>query len=146
MGSNPLWSTDPSGLADDIFGRGRGPSGPITPNPSAEAQRNLAKQLDKLVCPPECAELLADVKRAAEELLQRYNRMLSDPRELYSKAYCEPTFGQRIGTWLGHGDQLEQRRRALEKAIERADAANCPVDPSDRVLLRIQRPNCPLNR
>jgi hypothetical protein len=139
VGSNPLWSTDPSGLADDIFGRGRGPSGPITPNPSAEAQRNLAKQLDKLVCPPECAELLADVKRAAEELLQRYNRMLSDPRELYSKAYCEPTFGQRIGTWLGHGDQLE-------KAIERADAANCPVDPSDRVLLRIQRPNCPLNR
>ena len=42
-----------------------------------------------------------------------YFRHAYGPRDLYNKAYCEPTLGRRIGTWLGHGDQLDQKKKRL---------------------------------
>jgi len=144
---NPLTFVDLFGLVGDDIGGGGRSSPPIgIPNPSWEAQRNLAKQLERLLCPPACLEQQARIKERANELRERYFRMLNDPKDLFTKAYCQPSLGRRIGTWLGHGDQITQLRKNLAELIAQADAMNCPVDPQDRDLLRIEPPGCPAAR
>lgn len=151
VGGNPIGFADFRGLVgDDIDSGTRRPPGIGIPDASAQAQRDLARQLqrefDKLVCPPDCLQLQAQIRERANELRERYFRMLNDPKDLYRKAYCDPSLGRRIGTWLGHGDQITQLKKNLATLIQKADEISCPVDPQDRDLLRIEPPPCPAAR
>ena len=147
VNSTPLSSTDIFGLASDGVDQWGKPKGPVgVPDVSAQAQQDLAKRLAQLLCPPSCWQIQADIEETAQEIRQRYFQMLNDPKDLYNQAYCSPSLGRRIGTWLGHGDQIEQKRRRLAKLIKQADAMNCPVNPQDRALLSVEPPGCPADR
>lgn len=141
---SPLVHVDPYGLNPLEDGRRRGGIG--IPNPSADAQRDLARRIDQLFCPPDCWDLQRQIQERAQELRDRYFRMLNDPRDLFVQAYCQPSLGRRIGTWLGHGDQIAQQQKNLQRLIAEADARNCPVAPHDRAVLNVLPPPCPAAR
>ena len=142
---SPLVYVDPYGL--NPLEDGRRPRGGISiPNPSADAQRDLARRIDRLFCPPSCWDLQLQIQERAQELRDRYFWMLNDPKNLFVRAYCQPSFGRRVGTWLGHSDQITQLRKNLERLIAQADAQGCPVSPTDRALLNVEPPTCPAAR
>jgi uncharacterized protein RhaS with RHS repeats len=139
---NPLSFVDPDGLTSMAAC-----ANPI--NAAACAEAGIITRAGPIVvimkdanC-PDCKDLLANISAVAAEIRDRYAKMLADPRDLYNKAYCSPSLGKRIGTWMGHGDQIEQKKQALAKLIAQADAKNCPVDPNDRAALLIVAPPCP---
>lgn len=113
---------------------------------SGAIARGLNDAINKLFCPPDCFDQQVKIKEVANELRDRYFRMLNDPKDLYNKAHCEPSLGRRIGTWVGHGDQIDQKKKQLKGLIEQADKSGCPVDPFDRQLLNLERPPCPAAR
>lgn len=65
LGANPLSKVDLVGFVGESLEGGKsGGRGPIgVPNPSAEAQQGLAKQIQKIIdswfCPPDCADIQA---------------------------------------------------------------------------------------
>jgi RHS repeat-associated protein len=94
----------------------------------------------------QCSALLADVSARATSVRHQYFTNMQDPKNLYTRAYCQPNLGRRYGTWIGHEQKLRDLIRSLKKAIDAADAAGCPVNPQDRALLSLEIPRCPAVR
>ena len=98
---NPLRFIDRMGLSDDDPLGGSSASPPIgIPNPSAQAQRQLAQQWQKafndLFCDPDCLQLQEQIAAIAGELRVRFVQMTADTGNLY----CTRPIGQ--FSWIGH--------------------------------------------
>ena len=144
--ANPVAAIDPYGLQMVIPTPSPAPGAGTGTPASSSIARGINDAINKLICPPDCFDQQFEIKNTANDIRKRYFRMLSDPKDLYNQAYCEPTLGQKIGTWLGHGDTIEQKKNRLRKLIKQADNSGCPVDPQDRLLLDLEPPQCPAAR
>jgi len=141
VGGNPVSKVDPLGLSEEFPG-GRQKPGPIgIPDPSAQAQRQAAAQLQKLLnrlfCDPDCFELEEAIAALAGELRERYVDMTADANNLF----CDNPVGKM--SWLGHQMQYNQKRGRLQRLIEQAKTKGCVVNPEDERLANTPPPICP---
>jgi RHS repeat-associated protein len=86
VGGNPFSFVHPRGLQASPDDR-RAVPGPFVPNPSAAAQQDSAKMLDRLFCPqePDCWDLQQQMEAVAGELRQRYVSMTADVGNLFAR-------------------------------------------------------------
>ncbi|MBS0339348.1 MAG: RHS repeat protein, partial [Proteobacteria bacterium] len=138
VSGNPLKYTDPLGLQASLEDRPAA-TGPFVPNPSAAAQKDLAKRLDRIFCQeePDCWDLQQRMEEVAGELRQRYVSMTGDAGNLF----CTRPIGK--FSWLGHQWKFGDKQRQLQKLIEQAQAKGCSVNGEYIKLASIDAPNCP---
>ena len=98
-------------------------------------------------CPEEedCVILEERVRFWAADVRRRYFELLEDQHGLYNGHRDPRNRKGRKGSYAGHQQQLRDKIKTLEKAIEAADAAGCFVDPQDRALLGLVIPARPAN-
>jgi len=135
---NPVSLSDRLGLAPNDPTDGR-PGAPAigVPNPSAQAQRDITRQLSDLFCDPGCVELQARMEELAGELRQRYVAMTGDAQNLF----CSNPIGK--FSWAGHQIKYQNKQRQLQKLIQKARAQGCQVNPEHERLTLLPAPFCP---
>jgi|GEM_PF-2293374 len=138
VGGNPVSLSDRWGLAPNDPADGR-PGAPAVgvPNPSAQAQRDLTRQLSDLLCDPGCVELQAQMEELAGDLRQRYVSMTGDAQNLF----CSNPIGK--FSWAGHQIKYQNKQRQLQKLIQKARAQGCQINPEHERLTLIPAPFCP---
>jgi RHS repeat-associated protein len=136
--ANPITFFDRRGLQASGGDRPYTPS-PVVPNPSASAQAELVRLLDKLFCPvePDCWDLQQKMEEVAGELRQRHVSMTADTSNLF----CTRPIGR--FSWLGHQLKIHDKRRELQKLIDQAQKKGCPVNAEYFKLVSLDPPTCP---
>ena len=126
--NSPLVHVDPDGLGilGDLFG---GSSDDSTPDACF-----IPPDFD----PDECERLRDQIRSRVEELKFRYTDMLVDAHGLFQR----PLPG--IGSWPGHVQQFEDKRRNLRKLIDEATNRGCAVPPEAFMWLIRPAPSKPL--
>jgi hypothetical protein len=108
------------------------------------AGAGLLIAIDKFCTPDDpCSALLKTVSAKAADVRRQYFANMTDAKDLYNKAYCQPNLGKRSGSWIGHEQKLRNLIESLRTAITAADAAGCAVNAEDRKLLLLEIPYCP---
>ncbi len=138
----PTALTDPMGLQATVPGPGGIPVPIPVPLPGAASPSDLARELDKIFCPPEpgCWELQGKMEEVAGELRQRHVSMTADANNLY----CTRSIGK--FSWLGHQMKFNDKQRQLQRLIEQAQAKGCPVNGEYIKLAAMNPPTCPAGR
>jgi RHS repeat-associated protein len=138
VGANPLSFIDLLGLQASPDDRPSVP-GLFLPNPSAAAQMDLAKMLDKVFCQkdPDCWDLQQQMEEVAGELRQRHVSMTADVGNLF----CTRPIGR--FSWLGHQMKFHDKQRQLQKLIAQAQAKGCSVNGEYIKLASMTPPSCP---
>lgn len=84
--------------------------------------------------PMNCEQIFEKILNVLEELKQRYQEMLDDPYELYTKHHDLDQAHGKYGSWIGHKQQYDQKRSNLNKLLKKWHEGLCQGDAS-----RIQR-------
>lgn len=140
LSGNPLSKVDLMGYSDLLEGGTRRP--PIgLRNPSAEAQRSLAQQLQRTIeswfCPPDCADIQQQIDASISTLRVRYVQMTADVNNLY----CTRPTGK--FSWFGHQFAYNNERKRLQKLVAQAKQRGCPYDPEADDWIKRDPPTCP---
>jgi RHS repeat-associated protein len=140
---NPLKRIDRLGLSDDdLLGTGK-PSGIGIPDPSAQASRIAARQLqemlDRLFC-PQCIDIQAQINEKIVDLRVRYLQATADVHNLF----CDRPYG--AFSWMGHQFHYNVVRQELKELVELAKSMPCPYDPEADDWINRDFPVCPASR
>jgi len=100
-------------------------------------------------CPGDpCAEILQRINDLIGAIDQEYAKSLTDPLDLYGKAYGTNPGGSLAGkgTWLGHLRRNRGLTHGLKNLVDQAVARGCPIPP--RVLEALARgwPRAPFSK
>jgi RHS repeat-associated protein len=142
LGANPLSRIDLMGFVGESLGGGRsGGPGIGFPNVSGQAAQNAAGQIQKIInswfCPPDCADIQAQIDVSIATLRVRYLHMTADVNNLY----CLRPTGK--FSWFGHQFAYNNERKHLEKLVAQAKQRGCPYDPEAEEWIRRDPPTCP---
>jgi len=120
-------------LGGAISDAGTGPPAPEDPNS----------------CPKDpCAEILKRINDLTQTINQEYAKSLTDPLDLYGKAYGTNPGGSLAGkgTWLGHIQRNRGLTHGLKNLVDQAAAKGCPISPRALEALSRGWPGGPLSR
>jgi len=93
-------------------------------------------------CGDACAKILAQIYSLMGVIKVRYYEMMTDPWDLYNKAYHMPT-PTLPGTWLGHESAFVGAQVGLTRAIAEATAIGCQVPQEAYWLATLPVPSEP---
>jgi RHS repeat-associated protein len=124
VASNPVSFADVFGLVgDSVYGDSGRPIGPILPDPSAQAQRELARSLSQFikktidVCfPNDCERLYAEIDRLVNQLARRERQLLENRGGL-------PVTGP--NSVEGHREKFRNRQSELRDRLNEANTKEC---------------------
>lgn len=118
------------GVISDV---GTGPPSPEDPNS----------------CPNDpCAEILQRIGDLTKAIDQEYAKSLTDPLDLYGKAYTTTPGGRLAGkgTWLGHLRRNRGLTHGLKNLVDHAVAKGCPIPPRAFEALSRGWPRAPFSK
>jgi RHS repeat-associated protein len=124
VAGNPVSFADPFGLVGDSVGGSSGrPVGPILPDPTVQAQRELARALSRLikntidVCfPSDCERIYTEIDRLVNQLARRERQLLENRGSL-------PMTGP--NSVEGHREKFRNRQSELRDRLNEANTKGC---------------------
>ena len=103
---------------------------------------------DSKPCPnDDCAALVAQINAQTSLMEDKYDEMLDDEHNLYTRAFNTKLSGDGAnwGTWVGHVDRYTGLQTGLQRMIARAEAKGCPVPAKAYQMANTPAPHAPVN-
>ena len=89
-----------------------------------------------------CEALRKEISSTLALLKEKYDRLLTDPWELFIKAYDQRVEGL-PGTWIGHIRQYNQLQDRLRGLVALAEKIPCTYNPEADIWVNTMPPSRP---